>query len=64
VPVRISGYARNRMRQRHVPEQVALQVYDDPDGIEPTDDMNREIRWRLYDRQRVEIVVDLTTERW
>jgi hypothetical protein len=52
------------MRQRHVPEQVALQVYDDPDGIEPTDDMNREIRWRLYDRQRVEIVVDLTTERW
>jgi hypothetical protein len=64
VPVRVSGYARNRMRQRHVPEQVALQVYDDPDGIEPTDDMNREIRWRLYDRQRVEIVVDLTTERW
>jgi hypothetical protein len=47
------------MRQRHVPEQIVLQVYDDPDGVEQTNDRSREIRWRVYDRQRVEIVVDL-----
>ena len=50
------------MRRRHIPEFVVRQVFDEPDGVEP--DINelradREIRWRLYDAQRVEIVVDL-----
>lgn len=51
------------MRQRHVPEFVILQVYDQPDGVEtdsPGNRPDREIRWRVYDAQRVEIVVDLT----
>jgi len=56
---RISGYARKRMRQRRVPEELVRQTYDDPDGRQSTHDPDREVRWRVYDRQRVEIVVDL-----
>ena len=34
-------------------------IYVDPDGREPALVPEREIRWRVYDLQRVEIVVDL-----
>jgi hypothetical protein len=37
------------MRQRRIPEFVVSRAWPD-----------REIRWRGYDAQRVEIVVDLT----
>lgn len=53
------------MRQRHIPEFLVRQVFDEPDGIEPQRDgarPDREIRWRVYDAQRVEIVVDLTDD--
>jgi len=59
---RITDYTRNRMRQRRIPEVVVLQVFDDPDGVHPTDIHHvpdREVRWRRYDDQVVEIVVDL-----
>ena len=62
MPPRITAYARRRMRQRHIPEFVVRQVFDEPDGVEPETDglrADREIRWRVYDAQRVEIVVDL-----
>jgi len=53
------------MRQRRIPESVVRQVFDEPDGIEP-DTLghapDREIRWRVHDAQRVEIVVDLTDD--
>lgn len=53
------------MRKRHVPEAVVLQVFFDPDG-KYTDSAHhgpdREVRWRMYDAQRVEIVVDLTDD--
>ncbi len=53
------------MRQRHIPERLVRQVFDEPDGVEPQWDgttPDREIRWRVYDAQRVEIVVDLTDD--
>ena len=65
VPPRISGYARLRMRQRHIPEFVVQAVYAEPGGIDrvtATGAPDREIRWRLYDDQRVEIVVDLVDD--
>jgi hypothetical protein len=37
-------------------------VYDDPDGVHPSGVRHapdREVRWRRYDDQVVEIVVDL-----
>lgn len=60
--LRISGYARHRMRQRHIPEAVVVEVYKDPDGTftsEPAHGPDRQVRWRRYDDQVVEIVVDL-----
>lgn len=60
--MRISGYARNRMRRRRVPESVVAEVYDDPDGSflsAPVHGPDRQVRWRRYDDQVVEIVVDL-----
>ncbi len=51
------------MRQRHIPLAWVMAVYDDPDGIEADVSRHvtdREIRWRLYDDQLIEIVVDLT----
>ena len=65
MPPRISGYARRRMRQRHIPEFIVHAVYAEPDGIDwvtATGAPDREIRWRLYDEQRVEIVVDLVDD--
>jgi hypothetical protein len=56
---RISGYARKRMHQRHVPEDLVTETYEDPDGTDPTHDPDREVRWRMYDGQRIEIVIDL-----
>lgn len=59
---RITDYARNRMRQRRIPEEVVLRVYDDPDGVHQSSARHapdREVRWRRYDDQVVEIVVDL-----
>lgn len=50
------------MRRRHIPESILLEVHDEPDGIESDSAVaspDREIRWRVYDGQRVEIVVDL-----
>lgn len=61
--MRISGYARSKMRKRHIPEPVVRQVYDDPDDTyldAPKHGPDREVRWRQYDDQRVEVVVDLT----
>jgi hypothetical protein len=57
--VRISGYARKRMKQRHIPEEIVRQVFSDPDGSGFLEHPDRELRWRVYDRQRVELVVDL-----
>jgi hypothetical protein len=45
-----------------VDREVVLQVYDDPDGVYPSGVRyvpDREVRWRRYDDQVVEIVVDL-----
>lgn len=50
------------MRQRHIPEVVVLEVYTDPDGSLVSAAMHgpdRQVRWRRYDDQVVEIVVDL-----
>jgi hypothetical protein len=47
------------MRRRRIPEDIVRQTYDDPDGRESTRDPEREVRWRVYDRQRAEVVVDL-----
>lgn len=60
--MRISGYARHRMRQRRIPEAVVAQVYDDPDGSflsAAVHGPDRQVRWRRYDDQVVEIAVDL-----
>jgi len=60
--LRITDYTRNRMRQRRIPEEVVLQVHDDPDGVYPSGVRHapdREVRWRRYDDQVVEIVVDV-----
>jgi hypothetical protein len=62
---RLSPYLRTRMRQRRIPEFIVLQVFDEPDGVELDVSAiwpDREIRWRVYDAQRVEVVVDLTDE--
>jgi len=56
---RITRHARRRMRNRHIPEELVNRIYVDPDGREPALVPEREIRWRVYDLQRVEIVVDL-----
>ena len=60
---RISAYARRRMRQRHVPEQLVSETHGDPDGVYPSPierhGPDREVRWRRYDDQVVEVVVDL-----
>ena len=59
---RITDYTRNRMRQRRIPEEVVLRVYDDPDGVHPSrvrHAPDREVRGRRYDDQVLEIVVDL-----
>lgn len=63
MPFRISSYARKRMRQRHIPEEIVREVYDDPDDSyedTPKHGPDRAVRWRRYDDQVVEIVVDLT----
>lgn len=60
--MRISGYARHRMRQRHIPEAVVQAVFDDPDGSYLSASVHgpdRQVRWRRYDDQVVELVVDL-----
>jgi len=56
---RITRHARRRMRTRHIPEELVNQTYRDPDGREPAHDPEREVRWRVYDRQRLKIVVDV-----
>jgi len=53
------------MRQRHLPEFIVRQVFDEPDGVieDATEHgPDREIRWRVYDAQRVEIVVDVNDQ--
>jgi hypothetical protein len=50
------------MRQRRIPEDVVAEVYDDPDGSffsAAVHGPDRQVRWRRYDDQVVEIVVDL-----
>jgi hypothetical protein len=47
------------MRIRHIPEELVTQTYRDPDAREPASEPEREVRWRVYDRQRLKIVVDL-----
>jgi streptogramin lyase len=47
--LRITDYTRNRMRRRRIPEEVDLQVYDEPDGVYPSGvrhTPDREVRWR------------------
>jgi hypothetical protein len=51
------------MRARHIPQDLVMQVYADPDGAHPSPEYHgpdREVRWRRYDDQVLEIVVDLT----
>ena len=48
------------MRKRHIAEEFVKLTYADPDGREPASVPGREIRWRNYDWQRIEIVVDLS----
>jgi hypothetical protein len=65
LPPRITGYTRAKMRRRHIPEFVVLDVYGEPDGAyedAAEHGPDREIRWRVYDAQRVEIVVDLVDD--
>jgi len=62
---RITDCARRRLRQRHIPEPLALEVFADPDGAYQSperDGPDREVRWRRYDDQVVEIVVDLADD--
>jgi hypothetical protein len=62
---RITDYTRNRMRQRRSPEAVILRAYDAPGGVRSSGSPSppdREIRWRRYDDQVVEIVVDLVDD--
>ena len=50
------------MRQRHIPEPVVVEVYEDPDGSllsAAEHGPDRQVRWRRCDDQIVEIVVDL-----
>ena len=50
------------MRQRHIPEAVVVEVYEDPNGSflsAAAHGPDRQVRWRRYDDQVVEIVVDL-----
>lgn len=50
------------MRVRHVPEEVVLEVCEDPDDSYSSPERHgpdREVRWRRYDRQVVKVVVDL-----
>jgi hypothetical protein len=50
------------MRQRRIPEAVVRQVFADPDGEYESlqwHGPDRQVRWRRYDDQVVEIVVDL-----
>jgi len=48
------------MRSRHIPVATVVEVHEDPDYSHPSEhDPDREIRGRQYDRQTVEIVVDL-----
>ena len=63
MPFRITAHARQRMRRRHISESVVREVYEEPhDRYEdaPEHGPDREVRWRAYDGQIVEIVVDLT----
>ncbi len=51
------------MRQRHIPEAIVVEVYEDPDGSFPSASghgPDRQVRWRRYDDQVVEVVVDLS----
>jgi hypothetical protein len=53
------------MRQRHIPVEVALEVLRDPDGAYPSPAghvPDREVRWRRYDGQIVEVVIDMTDD--
>ncbi len=62
---RLTDYTRNRMRRRHIPEAVVFHVYRDPDGTYPSPlqhGPDREVRWRRYHDQVVEIVVDLSDD--
>jgi hypothetical protein len=50
------------MRQRRIPEAIVAEVYNDPDGSFLSSAIHgpdRQVRWRRYDDQVVEIVVDL-----
>jgi hypothetical protein len=50
------------MRARHIPQDVVMQVYEDPDDTYLSPERyapDRQVRWRRYDDQVVEIVVNL-----
>jgi len=62
VPFRITRHARQRMRARHVPEEVVREACEDPDDSYSNPErygLDREVRWRRYDGQVVKVVVDL-----
>jgi len=62
VPLRITRHARQRMRARHVPEEVVREVCEDPDDSYSSPERHgwaREVRWRRYDGQVVKVVVDV-----
>ena len=62
LPPRITGYTRAKMRRRHIPEFVVLDLHGEPDGAyedAAQHGPDREVRWRRYDGQVVKVVVDL-----
>lgn len=60
MPMRLTRHARKRVARRRIPMELIEQVYRDPDETRPSATApDREVRSRLYDRQRIEIVVDL-----
>jgi len=58
-PFRLTRHARTRARRRHIPISIVAEVYSDPDDVRPAEVQDRELRTRLYDRQVIEVVVDL-----
>ena len=60
MPIRLTRHARKRAARRRIPMELIEEVYRDPDEARPSATApDREVRSRLYDRQQIEIVVDL-----
>lgn len=65
MPFHITRHARQRMRVRHVNEEIVREVCEDPDDSYASPERHgpdREVRWRRYVGRVVEIVVDLVDD--